>query len=204
MSHFPSPPIVSAVVSGFVVGVFVTLAATGIFSRPSHTQALATLPPPTPVSASLLVTQVRRLVLHQLGPFTADKERRLLSVQVSPVSSAPTTSQPTQRSTNYRSVQIIFQLNDHPLGPAWRLKAAKADIFGVMKALYTSNLPIYDAKLIGRFAVRQRNHSVVVPAVVAYETHSAAMHIPWRRWGRENEALLWNELAYKRIDRRFA
>jgi hypothetical protein len=77
-------------------------------------------------------------------------------------------------------------------------------VFALMKMIYTSDLPIYDTELIGMFPLPSGKHVVNSEAVVAYETHIGATHIPWRSWGRESEGLLWTKLPYKSVDPRFA
>ncbi len=199
----PSPPIVSTAVSGFVVGVFATLLATGVFDRTGrHTQA-ASLPTPVSVQSGVVYSRVWNLATRTLGPFTNRKQPRLISVKLVKVHSLEAVADQTTNFGTYRSVFIVFRLNDHPLGKSWRLKAAKADVFTLMKAIYTSDLPVYDAELIGQYPLPSGKTSQVAEAVVAYETHDDASQIPWKSWGRDNEARLWNELPYKNIDPRF-
>lgn len=200
----PSPPVVSSALSGFVVGVFVTLIATGVFARSSHTAASP--PPPTPhaVTTSALHNAVQRLVAHQLGKYTDTRELRLVSVRLLRVRSLEAISNPLPGLARYRSVYVKFRLNDNPLGPSWRLRTAKADVFGVLKALYSSGLPIYDTLLVGIYPLKSGNGTTESQALVAYETHDDAVKVPWKQWGRENEGAVWNGLSYHSVDGRFA
>lgn len=202
MKRLPSPPVVSAAVSGFVVGVFVTLVASGVLTRVGRTNAAPVLPTPKVVQPNLLWQQVHGIVVRQLGPYTSTKQARLVSLKLARVRSLESLSDPVPHQSTYRTVFIVFRLNDHPLGKSWRLKAAKADVFAVLKALYSSSLPIYDVQLTGRFPLGSTGKQPTT-ALVVYETHSAASSIPWRRWGREHESVLWNRLPYTYVDPRF-
>jgi hypothetical protein len=187
-----------------VVGVFVTLLATGIFTHASHSGGTATpAPTPKPVADAALHAQIQRIVSRQLGKFTDNRQLRLVSLRLLRVRSleALTDSVGVAR---YRSVYLEFRLNDNPLGPTWRLRTAKADIFDVLKALYSSGLPVYDTLLIGMYPLKRANQTKDTQAVVAYETHDDANRIPWKQWGRENEGTVWNDLSYKSVDPRFA
>lgn len=203
MRILPGAPAVSWALSGFVVGVMVTLVATGAISRTSKVAALPPVTPPPRVAEPLIYNVVQRIVDRQLGPSTVQKQTRLIRLRLLPVGSLEALSTPLSGLSKYRSVFINFRLNDNPLGPSWRLRTAKSDVFGLMKALYTSGLPIYDALLIGTFPLPEGKTVKERQALVAYEAYDAALRIPWRRWGRENEALLWSELSYKMINSRF-
>ncbi len=202
--RFPSPPVVSATISGFVVGVFATLLATGIVNHATSHSQTPPLPTPVGLQTSALYSRVWNLTTHTLGAYTNRKQARLISIKLVRVHSLESVADPQTDFQIYRSVSIDFRLNDHPLGKSWRLKAAKADVFTVMKALYTSDLPVYDIELVGHFPLPEGKKLVDADAVIAYETHNRASQIPWKNWGRENEARLWNELPYKSVDPRFA
>jgi hypothetical protein len=73
-----------------------------------------------------------------------------------------------------------------------------------MKALYTSSLPIYDVRMVGRFPLPSGKKVVEQQALVAFIDHKRADSIPWRRWTRKQEGQLWSVLNYKRVDPRFA
>jgi hypothetical protein len=103
-----------------------------------------------------------------------------------------------------RAVYIRFRLNNHPLGKAWRLRAAKADVFAVMQALFTSQLPIYSVEMVGLFPVSTGKGTKEEPVLVVYMDHLTASTIPWKRWGRESEGRLWAMLPSRYIDPRFA
>lgn len=198
----PDPRAVSFALSGFVVGVLVTLVATGTLFRASSDGAATptvALPPKTPPGA--MSSRVRAIVLKQLGPsLTGQKTARLVSIQVLPVVNLPEQYQPREIDPRFRSIYIEFRLNDHPLGKVWRLRAAKADVFAVLKALYTSNLPVYDVEMVGRFPLPQRKKLRESDAVIAFMSHNEAQHIPWKRWGRDHEAQVWSELSYKIVE----
>lgn len=95
---------------------------------------------------------------------------------------------------------MTFRLNDHPLGRSWRLREAKADVFALLKSIYTSGLPVYNTELVGQFA--PAGHKSYT-AVVAYLTYQTATRLPWKRWGRTSEGRLWNLLDYRDVSARF-
>jgi hypothetical protein len=204
--RLPSPPIVAAALSGFVVGVILTLLATGLMPSGAGSAHLApTLPPATPVGDPQLTASVRRIVAHRLGlAYPAPKTPRLLNVDVA--EAGPVLPDSTSPITPHkeRAVYIRFRLNNHPLGRAWRLKAAKADVFAVMQALYTSQLPIYSVEMVGIFPISTRKGVKDEPVLVVYMDHLTASTVPWKRWGRESEGRLWAMLPSKYIDPRFA
>jgi hypothetical protein len=189
-----------------VVGVLLTLVATGTLnhSSPAAT-APATLPPTRPVGDAQLYQNVRRIVIRQLGQaYPNVKLHRLIQLRLDPVSSALDPEARSGVALHSRSVFIEFRLYDHPLGKSWRLRSAKADVFSVLKALYTSRLPIYDVELIGVFPLLNGKVLQDSRALVAFIDHPTADRIPWRRWGRDNEARLWTLLDSKHLDPRFA
>ncbi|MGH2444284.1 MAG: hypothetical protein ACRDFX_14100, partial [Chloroflexota bacterium] len=196
---------VSAGLSGFVVGVFVTLAASGVLARTSgHAAPVATPIVTRPVVQSVLWTRVHKIVTRELGPFTDAKQNRFVSLGLSHVHDYEVTGhQPAGDVAAYRSVSLVFRLNDHPLGKVWRVRAARADVFTVMKGLYVSGLPIYDIHMIGLFALPSNGKKRETEAVRVYESYAAANRIPWKRWGREHETALWNSLSFKYVDPRF-
>lgn len=200
----PPPPIVGAALSGFVVGIILTLILTGVMSRSNHppAPAAATLPTPSQPGEQAMYTQIKRLVLAKLGPSdTNQKTSRLISLHLLPVDIAGGDSYADAR---YRTVAIIFRLYDHPLGPAWRVRAAKADVFAVMKALYTSNLPVYDTEMQGKFPLLSGKRYRAQTVLEAFMSYQVAARIPWKHWARDQEAQLWSLLPYKYIDRRFS
>jgi hypothetical protein len=202
----PDPRKVSWALTGFVVGVLLTLVATGTLnhSSPAAT-APATLPPTRPVGDAQLYQNVRRIVIRQLGQaYPNVKLHRLIQLRLDPVSSALDPEARSGVASHSRSVFIEFRLYDHPLGKSWRLRSAKADVFSVLKALYTSRLPIYDVELIGVFPLLNGKVLQDSRALVAFIDHPTADRIPWRRWGRDNEARLWTLLDSKHLDPRFA
>jgi hypothetical protein len=201
--HTPSPPIVTSAVTGFVAGVLVTLAATGVVAHSGNSSAASPLPTTRPVRSSTLHDRLWRMATHALGPYTSEKQKRLISVSLLNVHSLEAVADPLSDLGGFKSATIYFRLNDHPLGKPWRLRAAKADVFAVMKSIYTSDLPVYDTELIGVFPLPTKKGKIVSRAVIAYETHDAAGKIPWKNWGRENESVLWNRLPYHWVDPRF-
>lgn len=181
------------------MGVLLTLLATGVIAHTtSGPRPIATLPAPRNVQPSALEQKVRALLLRQLGPSLAgQKTSRLLALRLVPVVNLPERLQPESLDSRYRSLYIEFRLNDHPLGHIWRLRAARADVFGMLKAMYTSDLPIYNTELVGRFPLPVKHGAKDTDAVVAYISHTTASRIPWRRWGRDHELQLWELLNYK-------
>jgi len=206
VKHFPKPPIVAATLSGFVVGVFVALIATGVVNHTAPTvQPPATLPPANSVAASQLHSRVQNIVNHQLGSaYPLQRGPRL--VHLSLVHSESLLQPPTSPkiSSHYRSVYLTIRLNDHPLGRSWRLRAAKADVFQLLKALYTSRLPIYRVQITGIFPLRRGRTAAEQQVLVAVMNHPTAERIPWKRWGRDHESQLWAMLDYKVVDPRFS
>jgi hypothetical protein len=197
---------VSWALTGFVVGVLLTLIATGTLNHNSQPSTpLATLPPAKAVGDAVLYQSVRRVVIRQLGQeYPNVKLHRLIQLRLDPVSSPLDPEARGSVPSNSRSVFIEFRLYDHPLGKSWRLRSAKADVFSVLKALYTSRLPIYGVELVGIFPLRNGNVVQDSRALVAFIDHPTANRIPWRRWGRDNEGRLWSLLDYKHLDPRFA
>lgn len=202
----PPPPIVASGLSGFAVGVFVTLLASGLIIRPATTAAPAATPPPaTVVADSDLRDRVVKVASRVLGPMPTDPKRsRVLQVEILPIE--PLDARPRYRPTaGYRSVYIKFRLYNHPFGPSWRLKTARGDVFDLLKALYTSRLPIYDVDLDGVFPLPVKHGKTkLLPAVQAQMSNAVAARIPWKRWGRADEAKLWAQLPYKWVSPNFA
>jgi hypothetical protein len=201
--RLPSPPLVSWALSGFVVGVVVTLLATGLFGHSSHSSAPPPSPTPHLVADAALNDLLQRTIQHQLGKYTDTRLPRLVKFQLQQVRSLEALSDPLPHLTRYRSIYVVFRLNDNPLGPSWRLRSAKADVFNVMKALFTSGLPVYDVLMSGLFPLKSGNTTTEAQAVVAYETHDDSSKVPWRQWGRESEGAVWNLLSYHSVDPRF-
>jgi hypothetical protein len=202
----PPAPIVSAALSGLVVGVVVTLLATGVMHGTQNGQPVGTLPPATATGESAFYATATRIISRQLGPGYPDqKQRRLMTLYISPAAPERVGPEAPAALTKYRSVYIAFRLNDHPLGASWRLRAAKADVFAVMKALYTSQLPVYSVEMDGYFPEpSRRTHAVSAKKVlVAYIDHSTAARLPWRRWGREAEGRLWSMLTFTVVSPQF-
>jgi hypothetical protein len=207
MIHRPSPPTTAAALSGFVVGVLLTLISTGFVapSGSSSPHVTPTVAPSTPVADSLLKQRVSKIVSRQLGTdYPTLNGSRLTDLQILPSEPLMPESPRPRVFTSGRSVYIRFRLYDHPLGKAWRLKAAKADVFAVMKALYTSSLPIYNVEMEGTFPLRLGNVVKERRALVVIMDHFTAATIPWNRWGRESEGRLWNLLTYASVDPQFA
>lgn len=200
----PPAPIVGSALSGFVVGILLTLLLTGVLARGSRVPArsAATLPTPSRPVELQMYTQIKRLVLQKLGPSdTNQKTSRLISLHLLPVDIS---SGDTYADARYRTVAIVFRLYDHPLGPAWRVRAAKADVFAVMKALYSSGLPVYDTEMQGRFPLPSGKQYRAQTVLDAFMSYRVASRIPWKHWARDQEGELWNLLPYKYIDSRFS
>jgi hypothetical protein len=194
-------PLVGAALSGFVIGIILTLIVTGTIGAGHPTPAIATLPPPSPVAQSQMFQRTWHIVNLSLGPAAPpQKGPRLKAITLQPVVHESNRPVPER----FRTVVIRFELYDHPLGRSWRLKAAKADVFAVMKALYTSRLPIYDVEMQGVFPIRVGKSLKTRRVLLAYIPYSLAKTIPWRHWGREHEARLWNVLPYKFVNSSFA
>jgi len=189
------------------VGVLITLVVTSAFgSGSTPTTVKATLTPATPFPEAQLKDRITRLVVRQLGlGYPNGKVPRLVNVTlhaVAPQNAAP--NQTTGRLFHYDSVDIEFRLVDHPLGRAWRLRAAQGDIFKVLRALYTNSLGVYDVKMVGVFPLQAGKTVKVQNALVVRMSHKTAETIPWKRWGRESEGRLWSILTYRYLDPRFA
>jgi hypothetical protein len=204
----PDPRVVSWTLTGFVVGVLLTLVATGTLNHSSQAPPPpATLLPAKPVADALLYRNVQRIVIRQLGQaYPNVKLHRLIQLRLDPASPSldPETRSTVPVPAHARSVFVEFRLYDHPLGKSWRLRSAKADVFSLLKALYTSRLPIYDVWLVGVFPLQNGKVVQDARALVAFIDHPTADRIPWRRWGRDNEARVWSLLDYKHLDSRFA
>jgi hypothetical protein len=157
------------------------------------------------MSDTAMKARLVRIVTRQLGPAYPDTHTpRLVSLQLARVR-LPNVALPTPDSGyEFRSVDIVYRLNDHPLGPAWRLRAAKADVFEVLKALYTSNLPIYSVYMNGLFPRGKGKNTREQSAVQVYIDYHTAAKIPWKRWGRELENRLWSTLTLRYVAPWFA
>ena len=202
-----SPPVVASGLSGFVLGIVATLLAIGVVGHSAGGKSPApTLPPVTSVSVGQMEVRVTRIVDRQLGPagYPAPRKSRLIHVSLVPAIPEVGSSPPGPGMPDYQSVFIVFRLNDHPFGRAWRLRAAKADVFGVLKALYTSQLPIYDVEMDGMFPLRSGTSVRDQRTVIARIDHHTAEQIPWKRWGRDQEGRLWSSLSYRYVNTRFA
>jgi hypothetical protein len=73
-----------------------------------------------------------------------------------------------------------------------------------MKALYSSQLPVYNVEMDGWFPIRGPRGVASRKVLVAYLEFNAAERIPWKRWDRAREGDLWSLLTYKFVDPRFA
>jgi hypothetical protein len=180
--------------------VLVTLVASGVIGHASSNKPVQTTPVPVrSVRDELLEAKLERLAIKVLGPaYPAGPKTRFLSVKVSTRGIGLI---PPGVAREYRSVVITFRLNDHPLGASWRLREAKADVFALLKNIYTSGLPVYDTELVGRFATGTQP---TYTAIVAYMSYQSAGRIPWKRWGRTHEAQVWSLLDYRSIAKKFA
>lgn len=205
----PPAPLVGAALSGFVVGVFLTLIAVGAAPHPSSSASPPpTAPPPAAISDRQMHLRVTQIVSHQLGPLPTDpKKSRLMSVALLPAELTDVPPDTPRGTSPYRSAYIVFRLNNNPFGRAWRLKSARADVFTVMKALYTSGLPIYDVTMEGRYPLPSTNgkgKTRLRRALLVSLSYRTASHIPWHHWGRGDESRLWSQLTWKWTDPRFA
>lgn len=201
----PPPPVVSAALSGLVVGIILTLLVTGTMSPHSTVPPPATLPAGQSLSDTQMRARLDKIVSRQLGPGYPDaRAARLVSLNLSRVR-LPNVAVPQPGSGyEFRSVDIVYRLNDHPLGPGWRLRAARADVFEVLKALYTSKLPVYSVYMQGLFPRKSGKSVGEQTAVEVYIDYHTAAAIPWKKWGRESENRLWNTLTLRYVAPWFA
>lgn len=206
MRYVPSPPVLSAALSGFVVGVFVTLIATGVVGNGSDSAApVPTVAPPKAVSDPQLYQQVKKIVVNKLGPSQSDpRQARFISLELLPQTPAGLPPILPQDAADLHTVSVQFHLYDNPLGRSWRLRSAEADVFAIMKALYTSSLPIADVRLSGIFPMTSERKTKDQIALIAFLNRDRADKIPWKRWTRRQEITLWNALTYHWVDSRFA
>jgi hypothetical protein len=156
------------------------------------------------LSERALKARVEHIVSRVLGPLPSNpKKSRLLEVQVYPVTSRDLGPGEILRFTGYRSLLLVFRLNNHPFGKSWRVRAAQADVFSILRALYTADLSVYDVQLTGEFPLDPKHPHALQPALRTYMAYETASLIPWRRWGRDDEGRVWNLLASHWIDPRF-
>lgn len=198
-------PALAAALSGLIVGILGTLIVTGTVNNgPSRPSPAATLPPAVSSPDAQLYTRVRRLVIHQLGDaYPYQRQGRHVELRIVPVAGGPGGHPLPTDLASYRSIQVEYRLNDHPLGKVWRVREAKGEVFLVMRALYTSRFPVYSVHLVGDFPLDRRNRATVQHALNVYMDHATALHLPWARWTRADEGALWTALPRKRIDPRF-
>ncbi len=196
-----SPPIVASGLSGLVVGVVLTLVVTGLTPH-ATSKALpsATILPPIPRVQPHLYKNVQRIVLRALAPaYPNPKISRLVNLELLPPESrADVGSKP-----RLHSVIITFRLNDHPLGKGWRLRAAKGDVFRVLKALYTSGLPVGSVHMDGEFPSGKSSEGPTYLAVTTFISLSRAAHIAWRKLDRTREDQVWRNLNRVYVNPRF-
>jgi hypothetical protein len=187
----PPAPIVSSALSGFVVGVIVTLIVAGAIPHSVSSSPNPTTGPTPPV--------------RQLGPSPDRTRPRLTSATVSPPSAEGSVFQPGFDSS-LRTVVLTFRLNDHPLGPTWRLRAAKADVFLLLKALYSSNLPIGNVEMAGVFPLTTKKGFKSRRVLLVYANRATVGKLPWKRLSRDEptENHVWRVLDYAWVDPRFA
>jgi hypothetical protein len=204
MIRVPPAPVVSAALSGFVVGVIVTLVATGSIGHSSAQPAVTPAPTPTKtrsagLSDAAIAARVRIIVTRELGPSPMKSQPRLISLSVSPAERNPFHD---SQILSLRTVIIKFRLNNHPLGASWRLKAAKGDVFLVLRALYTSNLPVGSVEMNGEFPLQAGTMRRVLEIYIDAET---AAKLSWRKMARNevNEGKVWRALDYAWVDPRF-
>lgn len=206
MKRVPPAPIVSSALSGFVVGVIATLIATGSIGH-SSAQPLAT-PAPTSISTqtayltgAAITSRIRSIVVRELGPSLNKSEPRLIGLSVSPTTGERDPLQPGSLPP-LRTILITIRLNNHPLGGTWRLKAAKADVFLVLRGLYTSTLPVGSVEMKGMFPLQGTRLRKVLEV---YMDSSTAAKLPWRKMARDeiNEGRVWRALDYQWVDPRF-
>lgn len=207
MNRINAAPVVASGLSGLVIGVLLTLGVTRAM-LPNTTKSLPTVAAPTPVVSRPrhLDAVIWRLVVARLGPAVPNpKISRLVNIFPLPADAVPGPVHVTRpRRPSYKSLDIIFRLNDHPLGKSWRLRAAKGDVFRVLKGLYTSGLPIADVRMDGEFPLGTGGARRESTAVVIYMSRATAAHIAWKRIDRSSESQVWKALNYARVDPRFA
>ncbi len=204
MTRVPPAPIISSALSGFVVGVIATLIATGSILHSSAAPSATPAPTVTKtrtaaLSDAVIAARVRVIVGRELGPSPVKSEPRLISLSVSPADRNPFHS---DQILPLRTIILKFRLNDHPLGATWRLKAAKGDVFLVLRALYTSTLPIGSVEMKGLFPLRSSTPRKVLEVYMDSETSAK---LSWRKMSRNevNEGRVWRALDYKWVDPRF-
>lgn len=204
MRALPSPPVIAGTLSGFIVGVFVTLIALGVLAHSdASTKVIVTAPPAANIPDPQMYQRVKSIAIRQLGPSAStSKLPRFVSLKLVPAPKA--VPAPPEGLPEFRTVILTFRLYDHPLGRPWRLRAAKADIFAVAKALYQTSLPVYDLHMIGTFPLNSGKTTREQTALDVLLPHDVAATIPWKRWSRKQEGALWNKLSYKHVDPRFA
>jgi hypothetical protein len=207
VNRFPSPPVVSAALSGFVIGVIVALMASGVIGHsanaPTPTPKVSTPGPVKSVRDQSMETQLAKIANHVLGSDPAGPKSRVQHLRLVSVSELDRGLVAPRARREYKSLQVTFRLNDHPLGPAWRLREARADVFALLRAIYSSNLPVYNTELVGTFTAKAQK--TPYNALVAYVTYQTASKIPWKRWSRSPrvETQVWAMLDYKSVNKRF-
>ncbi|MGH2448082.1 MAG: hypothetical protein ACRDFS_05700 [Chloroflexota bacterium] len=191
-----------------MTGAIVALLAAGVFARGPAQAALkpnATLPPVTPTAVDQMYTRVKSMVVKDLGPsYPNPRLARLLSLTLVPVAPPVLRRIGPSPIDRLRTVVIVFRLNDHPLGKAWRLRTAKADVFVVMKSLYASQLPIYNVEMIGEYPMPRNHVRKLRRVLTAFLDHTTASQIPWKHWRRTDESTLWSMLTYSSVNKAFA
>jgi hypothetical protein len=143
-----------------------------------------------------MYAKLRRLIVRQLGPSPSNgNQDRLVQLELAPAESSQA------NHSGYRSVGIVFRLYDNPLGRSWRRRTAEADVFEVMKAVFTSQLPIYSVTMNGIFPLPHGKKLEDQTALRAYIDHPTAARIPWGKWQRnpDTETRLWRLLSSKYI-----
>src|SRR5581483_5724864 len=187
--RFSHRAMLGAVVSGFTIGVIITLAAYPLLTNHSKKSGNGQSPLPTPVvmSAAQVRTNIRdlsdqALVLSPLG------KHRLLSVSlVADVDQ----SQYLQGPRMY-DARIRFTLNPNPVSSHIQVGSAESDCFLLLKNLYSHDLPLQNIELIGTFPHEGRLATGLRAGSGLFVESKFA---PWKSLSRTETKAVWTNLS---------
>ncbi len=192
----------AAAVVGGLIGVVMALAfAPLVISGEAKIDTLSRTPGPTAsptsnTSAGAVRVAIERLSRTALG-YTTSGQQRVTGVAVSPITFSNGDSSVLYDAT------ITFTLNPNPFGSSFRIRSAQEDVFLVLKALYSHDLPLSDVSFRGMFDFpksRRPKPVLIAGSNLTVESKFA----PWNKAARSLEKRVWSALRPHWISSRFA
>jgi hypothetical protein len=192
----PRAVLVSAVI-GCAIGVIGTLAFAPFAVNSQHKPDETT---PTPTINRMTTQSVEavlnRIASAKLGYSNATGKSRVVRVVAAPAfryNYIPDTPQ-------YFNVQIAFTLSTSV--PGYNSATAEDDVFEILDAIYTSDLPVNNISCQGMFQFDGSKHPQV--ALRAGVTPTIADRIDWTDVSRGQEKTVWKKLSPHWISGKFS